>query len=294
MMRRTVLRLIVAATLVTGSMLIGAAPAPAAKTLTFGNQPADSQKNKPITATQFDANDNVIDGPYVTVQAGANTRVTVAIDGGANLQTVRADGNGVATFTSLSIATPAVYTLKATASGWDPGFSNSFRIFDTVVTCSSNSPHCDTGAVGSLGANDMTAQVEGTAASPGLVAASLGIEDIDCPDFDPATMTALPTTVSMFWENLSGEVVITLTIDKEYDHSQTNNGANFYQICFTYDIAGKTFKPRGWQPGDSEVTVGLLPDCSPRQGPACIESRSKDKKGNVLLVVRVFEDAKCG
>jgi len=287
MMRSRWLLLGMAAALMLGFF---AGPASAAKTLTFSNQPADAVKGQAITTVALDALDGTLSGDSIQVLAASNTRVTLTSVPASSLsKTVRADGNGVATFTNISIGAPGTYVLRATASGSDPATSNSFRVFDAGKACDSSSPLCDP-STGVLTNKGMTAKVAGTSTGSGVVAVSLGIESAPvCPGDGPQYNHG-PSVVSSFWNNINGEIVITMTISKAWDQQQSNNGASFYQVCFTYDIAGKTFTDKF---GTPNVTTGLLPDCGPKQGPPCVQSKSKDQKGNVLIVIRVLEDAKC-
>jgi hypothetical protein len=274
---------------------VTAGPATGAKALAFGGQPADAEKGLAITTVKFDASDGTATGPFVTVIASSNTRVTVSITGGSALQTVRADGNGVATFENLTIGTPGTYTLTATANGFDPSpASSSFRIFDSVDTCGGQSTTCNA-PTGTLKDNRLVASFTGTSTSGGILASSIGIEGAPTCTGDGSYFNSLPGVVSAYWTNIDGEIVVTLTVSKSYDQEQANNGANFYQVCFTYDDIRlpngdpKTFTDRY---GNENVTTGFLRDCGPKIGPPCVQSRSKDNKGNVKLVLRIPEDMK--
>ena len=280
---------------ITGALLVGvvaAGPASGAN-LVFGNQPADSQKGLVITSTKFDANQGGIDGPLVTVLAPANTSVTVSITGGSALQTVVADGNGVATFDNLKIGTPGTYTLTATASGLNSSAtSNSFRIFDSVATCNPNVGPCHA-PTGSLKNNDLIADFTGSSVSGGILATSIGIESAPTCSAPAGTpYNPLPGVVSAYWTNLNGFVNVTLTVSKAYDQRQSNNGVSFYQICFTYDdikdVNGnpKTFADRYT---GAQVTSGFLPDCGPKVGPPCVVSRNKTN-GQPIITLRIPED----
>jgi len=265
-----------------------AVPASAAKTLTFLTQPAHAVKNQTITNVQMDAADGTLNGALVQVLAGANTRVTLTSAPASSLsRTVRADGDGVATFSGISIGTPGTYSLVASANSFDSATSNSFLIFDSGEACSGNAV-CDP-ATGALTNAGMIAQAAGRSAAGGIVGMGLDIQSAPvCPGDDPALFNHGPSVVTAFWDGIDGEVVVTLTISKAWDQLQANNGASFYQVCFTYDIAGKTFTDRF----GNVVEVGLLPDCAPGQGPPCVQSRTKDRKGNVKIVIRSLSDPK--
>src|SRR5206468_6413232 len=132
---------------------------------------------------------------YVTVLASANTRVTVSITGGAALQTVRANGDGVAIFDNLTIDTPGTYTLTATANGYDASpASSSFRIFDSVSTCGGSSATCHS-PTGNLKNNNLVADFTGTSASGGLLATSIDIEGAPTCTGDGSYCNSLPGVV---------------------------------------------------------------------------------------------------
>lgn len=279
-------------------LLLGAlagAPASAAKSVTFLTQPANTLMGQTITAASLDEVDGTVDGPYVQVQATPNTTVTLTSSPAGLNEMVMADGSGVATFTSISIATPGQYTVTASSPQWDPATSNSFLVLETADACSGNSK-CDT-TVGTLaGPTGETARVVGTPDGSGVVGVAKDIQSLGtCPGDSDTLFNHGPSVISAFWENMDGEVIITLTISKAWDQFQPQNGASFYQVCFTYDLILENGQPKTFKDkfGDTVVT-GLLPDCGkPDQGPACVKSRTKDKKGNVLIVIRALEDPLC-
>jgi hypothetical protein len=271
--------------------LFTAAPTSAASTLTFTTPPADALKTQPITGTPLDALDGTVDGPFVAVQGTPNSTVTLTSSPASFAPTtVATDGNGVATFTSISIATPGTYTLTATSPNKSPATSSPFRIFDAGDACGNSDPTCDpsTGTLANKG--EITKVAGNPTTGGGVIAVALDIESAPVCNGDGPQYNHGPSVVSAFWENIDGDVIITQTISKEWDQLQSNNGASFYQVCFTYDIAGKTFTDKF---GNQNVTTGLLPDCGPKQGSPCVKSRTKDKKGNVIIVIRVKEDAHC-
>lgn len=267
-----------------------ATPSSAAKVLAFSTQPADAVKNQTITTLDLDALDGTINGSFVQVVAEQNVRVTVTSVPSGVSRTVRAGADGVATFSNLSIGTPGTYTLTASAGGgWDSATSNSFRVFDSGEACGGSNATCDP-VTGNLNANNETAKVSGNSNGDGVVGVALNIESAPvCPGDNETEFNHGPGVLSAFWDNIAGEVVITLTISKAWDQLQPRNGASFYQVCFTYDQPGKTFTDKF----GSVVETGLLPDCGPQTGVPCIQSRSKNNKGNVVIVVRSPVDAKC-
>jgi hypothetical protein len=266
-----------------------AAPTSAASSVSFTTQPADTLKTETITGTPLDALDGTVDGPFVAVQAVPNSTVTLTSNPAGFQTTVATDGSGLATFTNISLSVPGTYTVTATSPNKGPKTSNHFRIFDAGDACGASDPTCDP-STGTLANRGQTAKVVGNPAQGGgVIAVSLDIESAPVCAGDGPQYNHGPSVVSAFWENIDGEVVISLSISKAWDQAQSNNGASFYQVCFTYDIAGKTFTDKF----GNTVSTGLLPDCGPKQGPPCVKSRSKDQKGNVLIVIRVLEDARC-
>jgi hypothetical protein len=265
-----------------------AAPASAAKALSFVTQPDDAIRNQTITTLPLDALDGTIDGSFIQVLADNNVRVTLTSVPSGLSKTARAGADGIATFSTASIGTPGTFTLVASANGWDPATSDSFRIFDSGEACSGGAV-CDP-LTGSLNANNETAKVAGASNGGGVVGVALNIESAPvCPGDSDTEFNHGPGVLSAFWDNIGGEVTITLTISKAWDQIQPRNGASFYQVCFTYDQSGKTFPDKF----GNVVETGLLPDCGPSVGPPCIVSRNKNNKGNVVIVVRSPVDAKC-
>ncbi|MFY9587269.1 MAG: carboxypeptidase-like regulatory domain-containing protein [Actinomycetota bacterium] len=267
-----------------------AAPSSAAKALSFVTQPSDAIRNQTITTLPLDALDGTVDGAAIQVLASSNTRVTLSSVPSGTSQTVRAGADGIARFPSFSIGTPGTYTLVATANGFDPTpASSSFRIFDAGEACSGGGT-CDP-STGNLNANNETAKVAGTSNGGGVVGVALNIESAPvCAGDSDTEFNHGPGVLSAFWNNIGGQVTITLTISKAWDQIQPRNGASFYQVCFTYDQPGK---PPFTDKFGNLVETGLLPDCGPSVGPPCIASRNKNNKGNVVIVVRSPVDAKC-
>ena len=270
---------------VLGSLAIGVGTSPAASSVSFVVAPADAVKTQAITGTDLDQLDGTVDGPYVAVQGTPNNTITLTSNPAGISTSQATDGNGVATFTSLSLATPGTYTLTASAPNKGPATSASFHIFDTGDSCPNQGSKCDP-STGTLANRGMKADLAGTSAGGGVIGIGLDIESAPVCAGDGPQYNHGPSVLSAFWQNIAGEVVTTITISKEWDQIQSNNGVSFYQVCFTYDITGKTFKDKF----GNNVTVGLLPDCTKKQGAPCVKSRTKDNKGNVLLVTRIKED----
>jgi hypothetical protein len=278
--------------------VLAAAPASAAKSVTFVTQPAATLMGQTITSVSLDQVDGTVDGPFVQVQAVPNSTVNLTSNpAGLNASAI-SDGSGIATFTGISgisLATPGEYTLTASSSQWGPATSSSFLVLETAAACSGNSK-CDT-TVGTLaGPTGETARIVGTPEGSGVVGAAKDIESLGtCPGDSDTQFNHGPSVISAFWENMDGEVIITLTISKAWDQTQPQNGASFYQVCFTYDLILENGQPKTFEDKFGETVVtGLLPDCGrPDQGPACVKSRTKDKKGNVLIVIRALEDPLC-
>ena len=59
-----------------------------------------------------------------------------------------------------------------------------------------------------------------------------------------------------------------------------NNGAAFYQVCYSSDTA---FVNRS----GNVVNTGLLPDCNAATPPPCVVSITKDKAGQIVEKVSV-------
>jgi hypothetical protein len=174
--------------------------------------------------------------------------------------------NGVATFGSLSSSHSGTFTLRAETSDAASAVSASFDVWDK---------RCEQGTLCVVSKpRTMTAALNTSAA--GTYFLSLNADSIDCGD----SFNHAPGTVSV--DSTSAETkVLTITIDKSAVKAAPNNGVTFYQVCYQSDTE---FTDRN----GTRTTLGLLPDCPSMPMPAdapCILSKTKDKAGNVIIMV---------
>lgn len=255
--------------------------------LRFVDQPADAQKGTAITSAPADPDGDPVTvevvnrptGKRLTLSTAAIT-VEIADDaspgGDAVLggTTTRNAVAGVATFDDLRIDAAGLgYTLRATSEDHEPATSDSFGIWDRVKNCAGGQA-CD---VTVTDPGTMGVAVTGRSTTDGALLVALGVVDLDCGDsFNHAPRTATVDTV-----NFDGEKQATITIPKEIDQAQPNNGVNHYEICYEGDAP---FTDRD----GNTVHKGLLALCGPRpEGPLppCLASRTKTGRGDVLLGV---------
>ena len=89
-------------------------------------------------------------------------------------------------------------------------------------------------------------------------------------------------------------LTVTVRIDKSLVDSSGHPGASSWQICYASTTSFTTL------PGTSQQNVtiggspgyftGLLPDCSSSQGTPCVQSRNKNKAGDVIVTFLAFGD----
>lgn len=253
--------------------------------LNFFEQPADAAHDAVISSQAFeptgtpiqveilDGKDNrVSSSAAITIELDKDPDTTSATLSGT---TTRTAVNGLAFFDDLSIDLFDVrYTLVASSSGLDPAASDPFDIWEEVVACQAGQP-CQN----SVGGSQTTATARTTSATAGFLPMSFDVVKLDCGD--TANHAAAVTTIDSV--GLTGTKTVTITVSKEFDQLQPNNGVAHYQICYQSDTP---FTDRF----GSTTTLGLLPDCKPSSPTApCVVSKTKDKAGNVILEVLLPE-----
>ena len=121
----------------------------------------------------------------------------------------------------------------------------------------------------------MQARVETTSSTSGALLLSVGADQLDCGD--PFNHAPHVTTVDAI--NLTGGKTVTLTVSKQFDMTQPNNGAAHYQVCFEGE---QPFRDRD----GNIVMTGLLADCGVAAAP-CVASRSKSQGASVEIVIEL-------
>lgn len=252
--------------------------------LNFFTQPTDAERHQVISSQPFDPTGapvqvEVLDGQNQRITTStAEVTVTIGTDPNQPEATATLSGTttrtavgGVAPFDDLSLDLFNVgYTLVASSSGLDPATSTAFDIWEQVAACEAGQP-CENGVSRPL----METMAQITSGTSGFLPMSVGVVDLDCGD----TANHAPEVVTLDSVGLDGTKTVTMTVAKEFDQLQPNNGVAHYEVCFQSDT------PFTDKFGNT-TTKGLLPDCeagSPT--PPCVLSKTKDQAGDVVIEV---------
>jgi len=251
--------------------------------LTFLNQPAGAEKNATITAANFNPGGDrlQVEVDDATGAVIANTSATLSLAIGTNPGGGTLSGSspvsfsgGVATFAPSINKSGFGYTLVASASGGgviDPATSDSFKIYDKV--CHPGQPCSANGPQGNLNTN-----IQSSSSAGNILLAFDAEPTPNCGD----TFNHLPNTVTIdtFSFTGTGNKKATFKVAKSFDQIQPNNGAKFYQLCYS---SPTPFKDRS----GNIVTTGLLPDCPKNPVAPCVQSRTKSGSGAVLVTAQL-------
>jgi hypothetical protein len=292
-----------------------AAAAPA--TLTFTQQPTETQVSSPINESTSpvgvrvqakDAFANLADNTSVAIAIGSNPG-SGALSGTTTQPT---DSSGVATFTTLSIDHVGVvdvgYTLVATAPPAGPATATSvaFIVAQTVnrgcgSTCSARATidansTVDVSANGTVSGNTLGIALIGAVSPPVVV----------CPGFKKAPgAPGSYVNVTSTSVNSQPTLRIVWQLDRSIVNLLAENGASHYELCLgsvnLLHASDPTFMS-GWTTEDGSPAVrvydpifgvyvfwGLLPGC-PKKGPLsgpCRVSTSKTGSGDLLYTYDV-------
>lgn len=271
--------------------------------LAFVVQPTSARVGEHITGNAFMPNST----NKVSVEAtdgsgrltGFDGEITLAIDPNRNPGSTDLQGAtsvlataGLAKFSSISIDVIGVgYGLVASAEGFVPAFSQDFDIvtedcdpFQDPCTATTTAPESSNGATG-----DVTHTVT-TTGGPfgGAILMTYAGDALDCDYYEEHTQSTLTFDVT------TGQVKTgTIRIDKALVNADPNNGAAFYQVCYStptnrgdglafVDRFGNPVYPEGTNDPDKPES-GLLPDCNQAPAP-CRVSANKDRAGNMVVV----------
>jgi hypothetical protein len=270
---------------------------PCSLVFTPDGRPAGTTVNTPITSS-FDSPNagpvkvQVLDefGQPVT---NSKAVITIAITSTANpgggtlsgTKTVSAVG-GVASFTDLSIKQPGIgYRLTATSRGMNPVTSDHFTIWSLIQQCLTTPCSASTPPATTSG----TVTATSAAGSTQFLGAGIGGGSYDCPGTyqpvsDPLSFDVVSGSGGM---GQGGQFTVVLRIDKSLLQAPGGHpGASTWQICYA---STTSFTPRSGQPGTTTIgdvtyNTGLLPDCSNTNPmPPCVQARTKDNAGDVLV-----------
>jgi hypothetical protein len=270
-------------------------------TLTFSQQPTETEKQKSITpaptATATDAWGNTISG--VTV----NVALTVVSGSGtftpSSTTTATTDASGVATFVNLAVTSSGEYALVAT-SGSATTTSLGFVIADKINPCSGSCPPTS----GSV-KNNVTTTATATGAAAGTSLAVAVILNTAPPPGvcgDKTTLGAGSIVNILSTGGATPTFTITWTLDKSIVNQVPDNGASKFDLCVgaenLLDPSGGS--TTGWttKNGTPAVPVfdpvlgvtlfwGVAPDC-PNQGTPtgpCVLSKHKTQAGDEIITL---------
>jgi hypothetical protein len=257
-----------------------------------GAQPAGTTVNTTITSS-FDSTSG---GPVqveIVDQFGnpvtnAKASITIGITSTANPGNGKLSGtktvstsNGIASFSDLSIDQPGVgYRLTAMSKGLGTVTSDHFTIWSSLEQCSTSPCSATTSSATTTG----TVSTSGTTQFLGT---GLGGGTYSCATYQPLSDPFTFDVVSATGGTVPGaSFTAVLRIDKSVVQSSGHPGASSWQLCYA---STTTFTP---QPGTSlgsatigDVTyfTGLLPDCGNNPVAPCVQSRTKDNAGDVLV-----------
>jgi hypothetical protein len=263
--------------------------------IAFGNQPAETQKNSPITdgsgpirvtITPPAGGAAVADGTEVdlTLQAISGSG---ALSGGTAYTSA-----GVATFPALAVSAPGQYRLVAT-SGGATVTSSAFVIADQVTTCPAGK-NC-TSSGGSTSNTQVTASTSFTSGN------QLGVSVIDGGVGIPAGVCNgfVPLGAGSFIDILNGvvggggNITASWTLAKSLVMQAGNPGAAHFDICLGAENLQGGTTPWTTKNGSPSVPVydsnlgatlywGLLPDCPKTPTGPCILHRDKNQGNEVV------------
>jgi hypothetical protein len=272
---------------------------PCSLVFTTDGQPAGTTVNTKITSS-FDSPSA---GPVkvkVVDQLGAtvtNSKAPIAIDitstanpGAGTLsgtKTVSAV-RGVASFSGLSIDQPGIgYRLTATSNGMGSVTSGHFDIWSSAQRCSPPPAPCSSTASSDTTSGTVTASL----ANPNpnqFVGTGISAGSYDCgPSYrlwsDQFSFDVVDGSTGT---GQGGQFTAVLRIQKPTVQSSGHPGASTWQICYASPQQSPT---PSWASGTATIgdvtyDTGLLPDCSnTTPAPPCVQARTKDNAGDVLV-----------
>jgi len=273
--------------------------------LRFVDQPASAEKNAQIRADAFQPQST----HFVTVEAIDGSpapqrltwftgAITLTSSPSALPSTSSPAIAGLATFSSLSIATSDNYTLHAatTADGVDPGDSGGFQVIGVVEEC--NPAHCSAQLAGAKS----KATLAGTATSGSgfaLLSLNLGL--------DPLTGTGCagyePPAAGEYYEFQVTGVTAATTVVVEYTKAAMKTfkgGQSGLEACLGVPgpdsfiakdgALADSFDYDGDPDNGAEGFAGLLPDCPATPAKPCVLDRSGVAGGGASITIFVPAD----
>lgn len=259
--------------------------------LAFVNEPNGTAAGAPITTLVGSV------GSPVSVEVLSGTGqllttstagITVAIgsnpgSGTLSGTTTATASAGVASFPGLSIdQSGSGYTLVATSPRMTPATSSDFDIWDVLRGCSGGS--CS----GSSSTTTTTGTVTTSSASSGeFLGVGLGGVTFSCGSsyqplsdplsFDVLSVSGVADAGALFSNSLE--------ISKNVVDSSGHRGASTWQICYGSEQPFTALPGTAGTAtiGGTAYYTGLLPDCSSSQPAPCVQARTKDNAGDVVV-----------
>ncbi len=266
--------------------------------LVFDVQPAGTTVNTAISSSfgspgAGPVKVKVVDQFGATV-TNSKAAITINIASAANpgggtltgTKTVNAVG-GVASFSDLSINQPGIgYRLTATANGMGSVTSGHFDIWSSIQQCFPPTP-CSATASSETTSGTVTAT---SASSTQFVGAGIGGGSYDCTGAPNYQLNSAPFSFDLVSSSggmgQGGQFTVVLRIQKPTVQDSGHPGASTWQICYASPQQSPT---PSWASGTATIgdvtyDTGLLPDCSNTNPvPPCVQARTKDNAGDVLV-----------
>ena len=227
----------------------------------------------------------------LTIGANPNSPTPVTLSGTTQVQA----SQGVANFSNVIISqTGWPYTLVATSPGitQQPSATSSyFGIYGSWQDCSGGP--CSGSAVTKTTTGTVTTS---SALSGQFVGVGLGgLAGFSCSgSYQPASDPLNFDVLNPSGATSSALFTVTLEVSKQVVQSSGHPGASSWQVCFASNVQFPAQPGTSVQPiiGGVQYYTGLLLDCTnntPANTP-CVESRTKDNAGNVLVTFLGYGD----
>lgn len=269
--------------------------------LAFLSQPADALPKAHITDTAFDTSGGPVQVEVLDASAslatGVTGQITMAIGTNPSGGTLKGQRKqpitgGIASFANLSIDLAGEgYTLVASTVGPAPVTSDPFDIASTadVEQCQPSDP-CS-GSVSDTSGTSAT--IDAPPGSDGVLTMSLAPGGIDCAGYaeHSSTLTFDFTSSDALVSNLASDETSDSSkqVAMSFDMGDSEFNLNDLQVCFE---SPTPFTDRS---GETDVTIGLLPDCQTQSGerpPPCLLGRTADGSNVTLTFLAPAGDPK--
>jgi Domain of unknown function DUF11 len=171
--------------------------------------------------------------------------------------------------------------------------SGTFTGSCTSVPCPASTPCSASASSATTSGTAMTSQAApGDSIVTGMESVSSSF-NYNCPTY---TAVADVFGFALFKAGVpqSTSLTVTIRINKSLVKSSGHPGASSWQICYASTTPFKAVPDTSQQNvtigGNSGYFTGLLPDCTKKQGAPCVQSRTKNKAGDVLVTFLALGD----